>query len=68
MQRNGKFLGKDNDVFAQKDNPLPIVKGLFTPILQKYFYTASSILCSLAGCDHTNNGVSFEISSWNMFI
>lgn len=63
MQRNGKFLGKDNDVFAQKDNPLPIVKGLFTPILQKYFYTASSILCSLAGCDHTNNGVSFEISS-----
>ena len=63
MQRNGKFLGKDNDVFAPKDNPLPIVKGLFTPIFQKYFYTASSILCSLAGCDHTNNGVSFEISS-----
>ena len=68
MQRNGKFLGKDNDVFAEKDNPLSIVKSLFTPIFQKYFYTDSSILRSLAGCDHTNNGVSFEISSWNMFI
>ena len=63
MQRNGKFLGKDNDVFAQNDNPLSIVKSLFTPIFQKYFYTDSSILCSLAGCDHTNNSASFEISS-----